>query len=80
MPDAYEERIGYSADALIGRAVAHPIRDPHVERVRWSLVGETFSVGSTTAGALCRMHGQDPDEMLPPSGCKFAEMLEDGHA
>lgn len=47
---------------LVSRAVNHTHGwEPH--QLRWSAVGMTFSLGSTSAAKLCLEFGLDPDEM-----------------
>lgn len=42
--------------------------------LRWAAASDLFSIGSTSAIALCRQHGLDPDERLPESSMhKVAE-------
>lgn len=49
------------------------------EMARWVCVRNALGVGSTTATALCREHGVDPDEVLK-SRCTYTEEAEKGGA
>jgi hypothetical protein len=55
------------AAKLIGRAVGSArARDSRKgqKHPRWVAVMDTFSLGSTFAHELCRVHGFDPDELV----------------
>lgn len=59
-----------SADAMVRSALLRLIHlDSHAYsgRLRWSAVSDLFGIGSTSAAALCRRHGLDPEEELPES-------------
>lgn len=59
---AKPEGVDWTMAELIRRAVEHPQR---WERgtPRWSAVGATFRIGSTSAVALCKAFGQKPEEI-----------------
>lgn len=38
----------------------------------WAAASDLFEIGSQSATALCRQHGLDPDELLPPSSMSKA--------
>lgn len=48
---------------LLGRAVRNA-RGSY-RQVRWSVIADTFALGSTYSAQLCRKYGVDPHEMVP---------------
>ena len=59
-----KESIGYSSFDLVKRAVRNTM--PHASRrmERWVAVMDVFTIGSTSAKALCRAYGLDPHERI----------------
>lgn len=55
---------GLSDHELLRRAIVHVTSGESPPRSRWSHVGRTFGVGSTSATALCRRFGVDPDDLI----------------
>lgn len=55
----------YEMKTLLTRAIKYA---QYIDRgsPRWSGVGQIFSVGSTTAIAMCKAVGLDPHESVPP--------------
>jgi hypothetical protein len=49
---------------LLSWAVEHHGKTKVGRRVRWSIVGALFGLGSTSAISLCRRLGHDPYELL----------------
>lgn len=54
---------------LVSRAVRNARSRQSGMMPRWSCVSDTFALGSTFSGELCRLHGLDPDEMVHGSRC-----------
>lgn len=58
-------------ETILGNVIRQAGRDRRVRGPRWAAVSELCAVGSTTAHALCRRFGVDPDEKVggPRCGC-----------
>ncbi len=71
-----------SDSELLRRAIknAKPVLKAGETVPRWAVITELLLVGSTTAKALCKRFGIDPDEYLTGThcdGCPFVEEDEE---
>lgn len=58
------ETIAYSDEKLMERAVTFPRNLAMQDRARWAIVRDIFCVGSTTAHAICKRFGANPDDIV----------------
>ena len=60
---------GYAVDELMRRAIRNARARDGKEVPRWAAVRDSFSVGSTTATAICQAYEFDPNETVPGFTC-----------
>lgn len=63
----------YSLQSMVERAVKNARPHQCGEAPRWVAVMDTFALGSTFAGELCRIYGLDPDEKVIGPRCLACE-------
>lgn len=69
-----------TAEELVRRCLTS-LRSYCLPTYRWVTVRDLFGTGKTTAHAICRAYGFDPDEVLPANhcdGCRCGKGADEG--